>query len=320
MHQLVHLKQGYDISSHNILPPGVQFMEGGLAIDGPNFRTKTKVELDEIAPRIQGLVWVTFCVTCDQFDVVNLFDNRCGVECASVFAAKKMMICLASHYLNPFSAFCANYPSRALAKMAKKRYSVSASMPADQVKASPEFEYEGDGMPTASGRGSGGRGRGRIRPRVRSGQALCQTAAIFGGKSLATQVSETFIALSDLKFGRDGRYKLSRDYMTLKLATKFRNTGQTCVCANRILVQEGIYEKFTNAFSKAVQDLKVGNGFSEGVVQKVELQLQISFLSSVEGRINRTKELLEELEPCQFGLSELERLHIKLRLKKNNLG
>ncbi|KAJ0568010.1 putative succinate-semialdehyde dehydrogenase (NAD(+)) [Helianthus annuus] len=51
------------------------------------------------------------------------------------------------------------------------------------------------------------------------------------------------------------------------LATKFRNSGQTCVCANRILVQEGIYEKFTSAFSNAVQDLKVGNGFSEGVVQ-----------------------------------------------------
>lgn len=51
------------------------------------------------------------------------------------------------------------------------------------------------------------------------------------------------------------------------LATKFRNTGQTCVCANRILVQEGIYEKFTNAFAKAVQSMKVGDGFSEGVEQ-----------------------------------------------------
>nr|XP_043619359.1 succinate-semialdehyde dehydrogenase, mitochondrial [Erigeron canadensis] len=51
------------------------------------------------------------------------------------------------------------------------------------------------------------------------------------------------------------------------LATKFRNTGQTCVCANRVLVQEGIYEKFTSAFSNAVQNLKVGDGFSEGVVQ-----------------------------------------------------
>ncbi|XP_047315333.1 succinate-semialdehyde dehydrogenase, mitochondrial [Impatiens glandulifera] len=51
------------------------------------------------------------------------------------------------------------------------------------------------------------------------------------------------------------------------MAAKFRNSGQTCVCANRILVQEGIYEKFATAFSKAVQSMQVGNGFHEGVVQ-----------------------------------------------------
>ncbi|XP_057950151.1 succinate-semialdehyde dehydrogenase, mitochondrial isoform X2 [Malania oleifera] len=51
------------------------------------------------------------------------------------------------------------------------------------------------------------------------------------------------------------------------LAAKFRNSGQTCVCANRLIVQEGIYEKFANAFSKAVQNLQVGEGFGEGVVQ-----------------------------------------------------
>ncbi|XP_044506386.1 succinate-semialdehyde dehydrogenase, mitochondrial-like [Mangifera indica] len=51
------------------------------------------------------------------------------------------------------------------------------------------------------------------------------------------------------------------------LAAKFRNSGQTCVCANRVLVQEGIYAKFADAFSKAVQNLKVGDGFSDGVVQ-----------------------------------------------------
>ncbi|GAA0167725.1 dehydrogenase [Lithospermum erythrorhizon] len=51
------------------------------------------------------------------------------------------------------------------------------------------------------------------------------------------------------------------------LGAKFRNSGQTCVCANRILVQEGIYDKFAEAFSRAVQDMKVGEGFSEGVVQ-----------------------------------------------------
>ncbi|KAK8950823.1 hypothetical protein KSP39_PZI003133 [Platanthera zijinensis] len=51
------------------------------------------------------------------------------------------------------------------------------------------------------------------------------------------------------------------------LAAKFRNSGQTCVCANRILVQEGIYEKFADAFSKAVQNLQVGNGLEDGVAQ-----------------------------------------------------
>ncbi|XWS10484.1 hypothetical protein CRYUN_Cryun39dG0083600 [Craigia yunnanensis] len=55
------------------------------------------------------------------------------------------------------------------------------------------------------------------------------------------------------------------------LAAKFRNTGQTCVCANRVIVQEGIYEKFAEAFSKAVQNMQVGDGFTEGVVQVVSL-------------------------------------------------
>ncbi|KAK8461613.1 hypothetical protein SEVIR_1G068400v4 [Setaria viridis] len=51
------------------------------------------------------------------------------------------------------------------------------------------------------------------------------------------------------------------------LAAKFRNSGQTCVCANRILVQEGIYEKFASAFIKAVQSLQVGNGLEESTSQ-----------------------------------------------------
>ncbi|GJM90337.1 hypothetical protein PR202_ga06606 [Eleusine coracana subsp. coracana] len=52
-----------------------------------------------------------------------------------------------------------------------------------------------------------------------------------------------------------------------KLAAKFRNSGQTCVCANRVLVQEGIYEKFASAFVKAVQSLQVGNGLEESTSQ-----------------------------------------------------
>lgn len=51
------------------------------------------------------------------------------------------------------------------------------------------------------------------------------------------------------------------------LAAKFRNTGQTCVCVNRILVQDGIYEKFASLLASAVQDMRVGNGLEEGVIQ-----------------------------------------------------
>ena len=46
---------------------------------------------------------------------------------------------------------------------------------------------------------------------------------------------------------------------------KFRNAGQTCVCANRILVQEGVYDEFTEKLMAAAVDLKMGNGADEGV-------------------------------------------------------
>jgi len=51
------------------------------------------------------------------------------------------------------------------------------------------------------------------------------------------------------------------------IASKFRNTGQTCVCANRIFVQNSVYESFTDKFVAAVKKLTVGNGFDKGVDQ-----------------------------------------------------
>lgn len=51
------------------------------------------------------------------------------------------------------------------------------------------------------------------------------------------------------------------------LASKFRNMGQTCVCANRIYVQQGIYDDFVTAFAAAVAKLNVGDGFEDGVEQ-----------------------------------------------------
>src|SRR6185436_6062557 len=51
------------------------------------------------------------------------------------------------------------------------------------------------------------------------------------------------------------------------MASKYRNAGQTCVCANRIYVQDGVYDEFVRKFSAEVKKLKVGNGFEDGVVQ-----------------------------------------------------
>ncbi len=51
------------------------------------------------------------------------------------------------------------------------------------------------------------------------------------------------------------------------LASKYRNTGQTCVCANRLYIQDGIYDEFARRLSEKAQQLKVGNGLDEGVQQ-----------------------------------------------------
>ena len=51
------------------------------------------------------------------------------------------------------------------------------------------------------------------------------------------------------------------------IASKYRNAGQTCVCANRIYVQEAVYDRFVEKFAAKVKAFKVGNGFEEGVVQ-----------------------------------------------------
>ena len=51
------------------------------------------------------------------------------------------------------------------------------------------------------------------------------------------------------------------------MASKFRNSGQTCVSANRILVQSGIYDRFARKLAEAVSNLKVGDGMEEGVAQ-----------------------------------------------------
>lgn len=51
------------------------------------------------------------------------------------------------------------------------------------------------------------------------------------------------------------------------MMSKFRNTGQTCICANRFLVQRSVHDQFVSKLADAMSKLKVGDGFEEGVTQ-----------------------------------------------------
>lgn len=51
------------------------------------------------------------------------------------------------------------------------------------------------------------------------------------------------------------------------MASKYRNTGQTCVCANRIYVQDSVYDAFATKLTAKVQQMRVGQGFEDGVTQ-----------------------------------------------------
>lgn len=67
------------------------------------------------------------------------------------------------------------------------------------------------------------------------------------------------------------------------ITCKYRNAGQTCVCANRILVQAEIYDAFTEKFKRAVQALKVGNGMDAGT--DIGPLIEESAVKKVEGLI-----------------------------------
>lgn len=67
-------------------------------------------------------------------------------------------------------------------------------------------------------------------------------------------------------------------------ASKYRNAGQTCVCSNRIYVQEAIYAAFVEKFTEKVRTTKVGNGFEQGVSQGP--LIEESAIDKVERHVN----------------------------------
>jgi succinate-semialdehyde dehydrogenase/glutarate-semialdehyde dehydrogenase len=91
------------------------------------------------------------------------------------------------------------------------------------------------------------------------------------GRMLAAQCAPTLKRMS-LELGGNAPFIVFDDAdldaaVKGAMASKYRNTGQTCVCANRLLVQDGVYEAFAGKLAKAVSQLKVGNGMDAGVEQ-----------------------------------------------------
>ncbi|KQX24603.1 NAD-dependent succinate-semialdehyde dehydrogenase [Variovorax sp. Root434] len=112
------------------------------------------------------------------------------------------------------------------------------------------------------------------------GKALCEsdvvrhlsfTGSTEVGRILMSQCAPTVKKLS-LELGGNAPFLVFDDAdvdsaVEGAMASKYRNAGQTCVCANRLYVQDGIYDDFVEKFAAKVKALKVGNGFEDGVVQ-----------------------------------------------------
>lgn len=116
-----------------------------------------------------------------------------------------------------------------------------------------------------------GEGRAIAEPWFKDGRVrkLSFTGSTPVGKKLMEQGSENLLRLS-MELGGHAPFIVFDDAdleraVAAAVACKFRNAGQTCICANRFYVQNGIYDAFIDRFAKAVSKLNVGRGTQGGV-------------------------------------------------------
>ena len=105
-------------------------------------------------------------------------------------------------------------------------------------------------------------------PRVRK---LSFTGSTEVGAKLLAQIAPT-VKKASMELGGNAPFIVFDDAdldaaVLGAMASKFRNAGQTCVCANRLLIQDGVYDAFTAKLKVAVAALRVGNGMDDGVTQ-----------------------------------------------------
>ncbi|MFN3608101.1 MAG: succinate-semialdehyde dehydrogenase [Hyphomonas sp.] len=172
-----------------------------------------------------------------------------------------------------------NFPAAMIARKAAAALSVGCTMVVKPASATPLTALamavlaERAGIPAgvlSVITGSAGDIGGELtsNPKVRK---VSFTGSTEIGKKLMEQSASTLKRLS-LELGGNAPFVVFDDAdldaaVDGAIASKFRNSGQTCVCANRFLVQDGVYDAFAEKLQKAVSKLKVGNGMDEGVEQ-----------------------------------------------------
>jgi len=100
---------------------------------------------------------------------------------------------------------------------------------------------------------------------------LTFTGSTATGRLLAAQCAPTLKKLS-LELGGNAPFIVFDDAdldeaVAGAMASKFRNMGQTCVCSNRFLVQDGVYDAFAEKLKQAMSGLKLGSGFAADTTQ-----------------------------------------------------
>ncbi len=118
---------------------------------------------------------------------------------------------------------------------------------------------------------SHGRDVGAVLTQHPAVRKLSFTGSTAVGKLLIKQAADTVKKVS-MELGGNAPFIVFDDAdieaaVTGALASKYRNTGQTCVCVNRFLVQDGIYDAFAKALTERVAKMPIGNGLTEGTEQ-----------------------------------------------------
>ena len=146
------------------------------------------------------------------------------------------------------------------------------------------------------------------------------------GKLLMKQSSDTLKKLS-FELGGNAPFIVFDDAdletaVNGAIASKFRSSGQTCVCANRIYVQKGIYEDFTKAFTAKVKQFHVGHGFDEGVthgplihdraVSKVQAHVEDAVKNG--GKVLAGGQMLPELGPNFYAPTVIRDMTSKMKI------